>query len=110
MDFAKKMDSIFGGAGAGTSNVRYYVVTKTSIGDVGGRYSSTTGPAAAAKKAATKRFGSSMKLRITVRETGTQKEFSYEAQRVKLDTPVVRTINGKTISTNYRVMIKSIKS
>ena len=89
---------------------RHYVVVKSSAGKPGGRYASKSGPAAAAKKAASKRFGKALhKLRLTVRETGTDREFTYDAHRVKLAKPLVRTINGKTIKTEYTVEVKAVR-
>ncbi len=90
---------------------RYFTVTKSSSGDVGGRYSSKSGPAAAAKKAASKRFqgsstGGKNKIRLTIRETGTNDEFTYDAERIKLDKPIVRKINGSTITSKYRIEVK----
>lgn len=91
----------------GSSQTRYYVVAKTSSGSTGGRYASKSGPASAAKKAASKRFGRGNSVRLTVRETGTAKEFMYVAKRIKLANPVVRKIDGKTIVSEYRVEVKS---
>ncbi len=91
------------------ADTRHYVVLKSSRGEPGGRYSSKSGPAAAAKKAASRRFGKdNSDLRITVRETGTDREFSYVAKRVKLSKPVVREIGGKKITSLYKVEVKSV--
>ncbi len=88
--------------------IRYFTVTRTSIGETGGRYASKSGPAAAAKKAASKRFGKSKsnQIRLTIRETGTADEFTYNAHRIKLDKPIVRKINGATITSKYRIEVK----
>jgi hypothetical protein len=93
--------------------MNHYTVTKTSAGKPGGRYTSKSGPAAAAKKAASKRFGkggSGNKLRLTVRETGTKSEFTYDATRIKLAKPVVRKIKGVTITSEYSVDVKAVKN
>ncbi len=96
--------------GAKEGGKKYYVVTKTSSGKTGGRYSSLNGPAAAAKKAASKRFGTKNSITITVKQTGVKniKEFTYEATRTKLRNPVERTINGKTIKYLYNVEVKAV--
>lgn len=92
------------------AGIRYFTVTKTSIGKIGGRYSSKSGPATAAKKAASKRFGSSKSssIRLTVREIGTDKEFIYDAEHIKLTKPVERKINGRTVTSQYRVEVKKV--
>jgi len=91
----------------------YYTVTTSTIGASGGRYSSRSGPGAAAKKAASKRFskskGSGSKLRLTVRENGTQREFTYDATRTKLAKPVVRKIGGVTVTSEYFISIAAVK-
>lgn len=91
---------------------RNYTVTKCSFGSPGGRYSSRQGPAAAARKAASQRFQSQTsskktKISLTIRQLGSDKEFSYEAKRVKLAKPVVRTINGQTVTSKYQIYIKA---
>ena len=82
----------------------------SSVGKPGGRYKSASGPAAAAKKAATQRLraskGSGSKVRLTVRQLGTDREFKYDATRVKLAKPVIRTIKGVTIKSEYAIDIK----
>ncbi|KAG1654883.1 hypothetical protein FOA52_006527 [Chlamydomonas sp. UWO 241] len=83
-------------------------VVRASSGKTGGRYASKSGPAAAAKKAASKRFGSKSSVRVTVRETGTDREFTYDAKRVKLPKPVVRKIRGITVTSEYRVDVRSV--
>ena len=90
---------------------RIFTVVSCSVGKPGGRYvvSTSGGPAGAAKKAASKRFtGKNNKMRLTIRQTGTDKEMSYEACRVKLDKPIVRTVGGVEIVTKYRVDVKSV--
>jgi len=87
-----------------------YTVVRTNAGDPGGRYTSKCGPAAAAKKAASKRFGRNrVRLNLTVRENGTDREFTYDATRVKLAVPVVRKIAGTTITSEYRVEVRAGK-
>lgn len=107
------MPSMEGGARrtANKGSLFYYTVTKSSIGKSGGRYSSKSGPGAAAKKAASKRFGkaSTGKMRLTVRENGTDHEFTYDATRSKLAKPVVRKIGGVTITSEYQVDVKAVK-
>jgi hypothetical protein len=74
-----------------------------------GYYTSKSGPAAAAKKAATKRFGSgASSLTLTIRETGTKREFKYRLTREKLATPYVSTIAGKQIVRKYATQCKAI--
>jgi hypothetical protein len=74
---------------------RRYTVTRTSVGAPGGRYTSKSGPADAARKAATKRFGETKarsdisELTLTVRQIGavgaSVREYTYDAKRTKLD-------------------------
>jgi len=88
-----------------------YTVVRSSVGAPGGRYVSKSGPAAAARKAASKRFGSGTSMRVTIRETSSDHEFTYDATRVKLPKPVVRTIAGVTVTSRHRVdVVKSSKS
>ena len=83
------------------------MVVATTKGESGGRYVSSSGPAAAARKAANRRLGHGVgKLTLTIRETGTSKEFTYKAERTKLATPYVRTINGKTVKSEYTTTVK----
>lgn len=100
--------------GYGGGNLeRHYVVTSCTYGEPGGRYSSKSGPAAAARKAASKRLGKNegaARLRLTVRETGTSREFTYDARRVKLEQPAVRIIGGKQIVSKYRVDVKAVRA
>ena len=89
-----------------------YTVISSSMGKPGGRYSSNNGPAAAAKKAASQRFrgasAGSNKMRLTVRQLGSDREFKYEATRVKLPKPFVRKIKGVTITSEYQVVVKAV--
>jgi hypothetical protein len=87
----------------------YYTVVNSN-GSEEGRFKGNSGPATAASKAATRRFGNNSRMRITVRELGTDKTFSYMATRVKLDQPFVSTIMGKRIERNFRTDVKSIKN
>ena len=87
--------------------VRYYVVTAASHGGTEGVYTSKSGPSAAARKAATKRFSAGhTSLRITVRERGTDNSFAYNVSRVKLPEPYVTEIAGKKITREYTTKIK----
>ena len=93
----------------GKIGVRHYVVVKSSRGSPGGRYSSNTGPAAAARKAATRRFGGASKLQITVRETGSDREYTYVARRVKLPKPFVRQIDGKSVTSEFKTNVVAVR-
>jgi hypothetical protein len=98
------------GGASSKSVIRHYVVVRTSLGKIGGRYASNSGPAAAAKKAASTRFGIKNKMRITVRQTGSDREFTYDATREKLAKPVVRRIAGVMVATSeYRIVVKAAK-
>ena len=91
--------------------VRYYIVMASSIGKPGGRYASKSGPFAAAKKAASKRFGKDeTSMKLTIRETGTKNEFTYDATRIKLDKPVVRKVGQTTIISEYKTDLKADRS
>jgi hypothetical protein len=92
-----------------SADANNYTVVATSMGATGGRYTSKSGPAAAAKKAASQRLrkGSGSKITLTVRQLGSDKEFKYEATRVKLAKPVVRKIKGVTVTSEYEIKIKS---
>jgi hypothetical protein len=100
---------------SGDSDMRYYTATESSIGKPGGRYCSKSGPASAAKKAASKRFANNRgssgdgKMRLTLRETGTNREFTYTATRTKLAVPIVRKIGGVTVTSEYKVDVKAVK-
>lgn len=85
-----------------------YVVVKASAGGTDGLYTSASGPAAAAKKAATKRFKKSAgaMITITMRQTGSDREFTYHVKRVKLAKPFVSKIAGKEIVRKYATEIK----
>lgn len=96
-----------GGAG---KEERRYTVTKASSGGDGGTYASKSGPAAAAKKAASKRFKSgTTKIRLTIRQLGSKREFTYDAQRVKLPQPVIRKIGNTTVKSEYKTEVKAVK-
>ena len=101
----------FGGAEGDVSPSINYTVINSSVGKPGGNYVSNSGPAAAAKKAASKRFGSKMNMRLTIRETGTgtDREFTYDATRVNLPNPIVRNIGGVKVTSKYRVDVKAVK-
>jgi hypothetical protein len=93
------------------SESKNYTVISSSIGGTGGRYTSASGPAAAAKKAASQRLrgaSGNNKVRLTVRQLGSDREFKYEATRVKLAKPVVRKIKGVTITSEYKIEIKAV--
>lgn len=87
---------------------KHYVVVGSN-GLESGRYSSSCGPAAAAKKAASRRFTDKVtRLEITVRETGTDRTFTYTARRVKLARPVVRRVaGGREIRSEYVTEVKA---
>lgn len=103
----KKNTVRVGGAGVKGS---VYTVVRSSVGEPGGRYASKSGPAAAAKKAASKRFGTKRSVRVTIRETGTDREFTYDATRVKLSKPVIRKIGGVTVTREFRVKVVAVKA
>lgn len=88
---------------------RCYTVARASAGNPGGRYTSKSGPAAAAKKAASKRFGVKSTVRVTLRELGSDSEFTYDATRVKLPNPIVRKIAGVTVASKYRIDVKAVR-
>lgn len=94
-----------------TDSTRNYTVTASSVGGIGGRYTSGSGPAAAARKAASQRLrgatSGTNKVRLTVRQLGSDREFKYEATRVKLAKPVVRKIKGVTVTSEYQVIVKA---
>lgn len=83
--------------------VSYYTVVETSHGDLGGCYRSKSGPAAAAKKAASKRFTSGVSsITLAIRLKGTDIVYRYQAKRVKLSKPVVQEYsNGKQVERKY---------
>eukprot|EP00798_Chlamydomonas_sp_ICE-L_P008391 gene8391-18307_t len=86
----------------------YYTLVNRNGGEEG-RYKGNGGPATAASKAASRRFGSNNTIRVTVRELGTDKTFSYNATRVKLDKPFISTLqNGDTIERKFRTDVKAI--
>jgi len=91
------------GGGIGLHGSRHYTVVRASSGKTGGRYASNSGPAAAAKKAAAKRFGVRSTLRVTVRELGSSNsEFTYDATRVKL--PKIAGVR----TSEYRVDVNAV--
>lgn len=93
-----------------TKEAKHYVVERASAGGTSGYYSSKSGPSAAARKAANKRFTKSVtKIRITVRETGSDRTFTYDVQRVKLPKAFVSTIAGREIRREYTTKIKAVK-
>jgi hypothetical protein len=97
---------------------RTFTVVNSCINVAGGRYKSAT-PASAAKKAATKlfkkakdsaKYRSIRRITFSVRETtvGSDKNvYEYKANRVKLDRPVVRVINGVEIVNHFKIDIVS---
>ncbi len=95
---------------SGKKGVKNYVVVRSSVGGTDGKYTSRSGPMAAARKAATKRFSSEhTKLTLTIRETNKDREFTYECERKKLPTPYVATIGGKEIKREYITVVKAVK-
>ena len=91
--------------------VKNYVVVEASAGGTEGLYKSTSGPAAAAKKAATKRFKAAKvtTVTLTLRATGSDRLFTYTATRVKLAKPFVSTIAGKEVVREYATEVKKAK-
>ncbi len=88
-----------------------YVVVRSSVGGTEGRYTSRSGPMAAARKAATKRFSAQhTKLTLTLRETGKAREFQYECERKKLPNPYVQMIAGKEVKREYMTVVKAVKA
>ena len=88
---------------------KHYVVVKSTVGGTDGYYSSRSGPAAAAKKAATRRFTDGHNtITLTVRETGTEREFTYQLTREKLAKPFVSKIAGKEVVRRYVVKSKAM--
>lgn len=101
------------GMGGGAGGVRRFQVTKTSVGKVGGVYTSKSTPDAAAKKAASQRFKKAKGVKtlvLTIRENGTKKEFTYKATRVTIANPVTRTINGKSFKSEYETKVTAVKN
>ncbi len=97
-----------------------YVVESASHGGKVGTYSSKSGPAAAAKKAANKRFTAAHpKIRITIRQTGHKRLFTYDATRRKLNEPFVTIVKSKDKKTGrvterevvrkYKTTLKAVK-
>lgn len=90
--------------------MKHYTVEKSSAGGTDGYYTSRSGPAAAARKAANRRFTSATtKIRITLRETGTQRTFTYDVTRVKLPKPYVSKIKGREIVRQFTTKCKAVK-
>ena len=98
-------------AGSKKSGKVNYVVVASSHGGTDGTYSSKRGPQAAASKAATQRFNKTKtdKLRITIRETGTDRKFTYDVKRVKLAKPVETVIKGVKIVRQYENKVVPVK-
>lgn len=93
---------------ANKDGVVFYTVVEGS-GEQG-RYSSKSGPAAAAKKAASRRFKSGQtSMSITLRQLGTDRTFSYTAKRTKLAKPFSSKIAGKTIVREWEVSVVAKK-
>jgi hypothetical protein len=97
---------------------RTFTIASSCINVEGGRYKSAT-PVSAAKKAASKlfkkakdssKYKSIRRITFSIRETtsGSDKNvYEYKANRVKLDKPVVRVINGSEIVNHYKIEIVS---
>ena len=95
--------------GKARSDERHYVLVKGN-GKEDGDYKSRSGPSGAARKAARRLFSSSVtKVRVTIRETGTKKTFTYDVTRVKLPKPLIRKIKGVEIRNEYTTKIKAVK-
>lgn len=100
-----------GGKGARKAKGEYvhYTVVKGN-GSEDGDFKSKNGPAAAARKAARPLFtASNTKVRITIREKGSKRTFTYDVTRVKLPKPFVQTIAGRKITREYTTTIKAVK-
>ena len=86
----------------------FYTVVSGNKED--GRYASKSGPAAAAKKAASRRFkGDQTTMSITIRQLGSDKTFSYTAKRTKLAKPFVSRLGGKTVTREWEVSVVAKK-
>lgn len=92
-----------------------YTVKTTTVGEPGGRYTSTTGPDVAARKAGAWRFSgqpaSLTSIRLTIRETtrgSARALFTYDVTREKLKTPYVHEIDGKQIVHEYEFHVKAV--
>jgi hypothetical protein len=91
-----------------TGASKTYEVIKTSHGKNGGRYKGS-GPAAAAAKAANKRFTSAhTSITLTIREFGTYHTFSYRVVREKLPKPYVSVIKGREIVRKYKAVVHAL--
>lgn len=98
-----------GGKARAPKEVRFYVVVKSN-GKEEGVYKSKSGPSGAARKAARRMFtASTTKVRLTIRERGTQKTFTYDVARIKLPKPVIRKINGVEFKNEYTTKVKAVK-
>ena len=94
-----------------------YTVVECSVGKPGGTYSSSSGPAAAATKAASRRLADAgaSKMRIAVQQKSRKKTgvpvHWYEAERIKLENPRVRKnpSGDGDIVIEYETKIKAIK-
>lgn len=87
----------------------FYTVVLDS-GEEVGRYSSKSGPAAAAKKAASKRFhGSDTQLLISIRQLGTKNVYTYIATRTRLDTPFISQVGNKIITRLWKINVSAKK-
>jgi hypothetical protein len=87
---------------------RVFTLVRSSLGSIG-RYKSTT-PHGAAKKAATQLLRGRKKtdVKVTIKEVGTDRKFSYHIKHEKLATPVERVINGNVVKHLYKSSTKKI--
>jgi hypothetical protein len=97
---------------------RTFTIDHSCINISGGRYRSKDA-SSAARKAASRLFSKAKsgskyknirKITFCIRETtqGSKKDhYEYKAERVKLEKPVERVINGVTIVNHFKIKIKS---
>lgn len=95
-----------------------FTILKSDVGVEGGRYHSSNGPQAAARKAATQIFRNSQKaqeqgtVRLAIKKTTRGSDgltFVYNASRVELQEPKERVINGEKIVNRYDIAVKPVK-
>jgi hypothetical protein len=95
------------------ASVKTYTVVSTTFGELDGTYKSASGPAAAAKKAASVRFrkapASVKSIRLTIRQKKTKNTFTYDVTREKLPEPYVSVIAGEEVVREYEYHIKAVR-
>jgi hypothetical protein len=102
---------------AGAADSKNYVIHKSPIQNMDGVYSSKYGPMSAAKKAATQVFkkmkiDGTKTIQLEIRQTNTQKIFSYTVQSIKLKEPLVieRGNKNKKVTVTYRFETKIVSN